>query len=254
MKRLIEGIEKYSTEVHDDLYNYFCDLKNRQNAEEDEKFAFKHFIYNKEGERVTIKEATSLISNGTTGLCTWEAAVKLAEWANDHKSDLRGKNLLELGSGIGFAGICIAKACQPNLLYMSDCHEKVLELLRQNVDINCLSDVIQVLNLSWGDPLENFEENKFTPDYLLASDIIYDDSLFEPLLKTVNEIFEMNPKCVFILACTVRNEDTLGKFLNLLRNSESRFRIQEERLSETNEFQLINPNLNSVVKMYRVVV
>lgn len=249
MKRLIDGIEKYTSEVHDDLYNHFCDIKNLQSSETEEKYAFKHFIYNNKGERVTIKEATSLISNGTTGLCTWEAAIKLAEWAIDHKRDLQGKEILELGSGVGFAGICIAKACQPSSLFVSDCHEKVLELLRQNIEINGLSDVVTVLNLKWGESLEGLQKN---PDYLLASDIIYDDSLFEPLLETVDEIFELNPKCVFMLACTVRNEATLDKFLGLLRCSQRKFQIQETP-SERNDFKLLSPNSNSVVKMYRIV-
>uniref|UniRef100_A0A336MKK3 CSON013584 protein n=1 Tax=Culicoides sonorensis TaxID=179676 RepID=A0A336MKK3_CULSO len=251
LKQLIEAIEKYSDEVHDDLYDYFCEIKVPLTSPEE--FAFKHFMYNDQGDCVTIKEATSLISNGTTGLCTWEAAIKLAEYASQHKDEFEDKNMIELGSGIGFAGICIEKICKPKCLYLTDCHEKVLKLLRENVEINCEEQSnIKVKELFWGESLQEAINGDLMPDYLVASDIIYDDSLFEPLLKTVSDIFRLNSKCVFILACTIRNEETLNKFLTRIKNCEQKLKIIEETLLETSKFDLLNPNYKSKVKIYRI--
>jgi len=37
------------------------------------------------GEAVTLMESVALVSQGTTGLVTWDAALYLAEWALDHQ-------------------------------------------------------------------------------------------------------------------------------------------------------------------------
>ncbi|CAH2086284.1 unnamed protein product [Euphydryas editha] len=46
-----------------------------------------------------------MVVNGTTGLKTWEAALMLSDWAVCHKEIFTNKNVLELGSGVGFTGV-----------------------------------------------------------------------------------------------------------------------------------------------------
>lgn len=43
------------------------------------------------GEAVSLLENVALISGGTTGLVTWEAALYLAEWALDHQETFSGR-------------------------------------------------------------------------------------------------------------------------------------------------------------------
>lgn len=43
------------------------------------------------GDAVTLLENVALISEGTTGLVTWEAALYLAEWALDHQQTFNGR-------------------------------------------------------------------------------------------------------------------------------------------------------------------
>ncbi len=44
--------------------------------------------------------------------------------------------VLELGSGLGFAGIAISKTCQPRKYVFSDCHDFVLQKLAANIVLN----------------------------------------------------------------------------------------------------------------------
>ena len=46
------------------------------------------------------------------------------------------RHILELGAGIGFAGIALCYMCQPKGYHFTDCHAEVLQRLRENVEIN----------------------------------------------------------------------------------------------------------------------
>lgn len=43
------------------------------------------------GDAISLLENVALISEGTTGLVTWEAALYMAEWALDHQQVFTGR-------------------------------------------------------------------------------------------------------------------------------------------------------------------
>ena len=88
---------------------------------------------------VTLREAEQIIAAGTTGLVTWGAALRLAEWALAHRDTFAGRRVVELGAGCGLAGLCIAKAAAPAAVVFTDCHPLVLDALRENLRINGLA-------------------------------------------------------------------------------------------------------------------
>lgn len=69
-------------------------------------------------------------------LITFQAAILLADWAITNKKLFHKKTILELGSGVGFTGIAIAHQCEVNKLYLTDCHEDVLQTIFTNIEIN----------------------------------------------------------------------------------------------------------------------
>ena len=50
------------------------------------------------------------------------------------------RNVLELGSGLGFLGIAVCKQCQLDSFTFSDFHPQVLFLLMKNIEINFLNE------------------------------------------------------------------------------------------------------------------
>lgn len=60
----------------------------------------------------------------------------LADWALCNTDIFYKKTVLELGSGVGFTGITIAKFCQPRCILLSDCHADVLNAVEENIAIN----------------------------------------------------------------------------------------------------------------------
>ena len=62
----------------------------------------------------------------------WEAGACLAEFFLHHPSILEGKDVIELGAGVGLTGLAVAACCKPSSIYLTD----YTELCRLNLDHN----------------------------------------------------------------------------------------------------------------------
>ncbi|GAB1859816.1 EF2KT methyltransferase [Camponotus japonicus] len=103
LKLFMTKIEESGTEIHDDLYTAYCRLISLQ---DEESVHYRHFlIENGTSSCITLKESTNLISKGTTGLCSWQGAVVLSDWCAENIKQFQGKNILELGCGVGLTGL-----------------------------------------------------------------------------------------------------------------------------------------------------
>lgn len=65
-----------------------------------------------------------------------QAALLLTDWILSNKEIFKNKNILELGSGVGFTGITAIKFCDISSLTFTDCHEDVLRTITNNIKIN----------------------------------------------------------------------------------------------------------------------
>lgn len=253
IKHLIQELESNHTEeIHDIIYEQLA-VKLK---EEKPEFSFKHFLLDDQNEAITIKESNSFVRDGTTGLKLWPAAMALAEYVQQEKEIFDGKSILEIGSGAtAFVGMVLAKACQPKRIILSDCHESVLETLIENVNLNLpkqqfeemertmmfrhrlkTKDEVEigVIDLPWEEVDKNEMELKkyCKPNILLASDVVYDDSIFDSLMKCVIKLFELFGKSLtFFLSQSIRNEATFNKFCNLLHANN--FNVSEEPLKNS---------------------
>ncbi|XP_057652196.1 protein-lysine N-methyltransferase EEF2KMT [Diorhabda carinulata] len=234
--------------IHDDIYSAYGRLVATQDTFREN---YKHYLLCNENKFITLKESNSLISDGTTGLRTWQASLALSEWIIQNKNVFDDKNVLELGSGVGLTGLVLKQVCSVNNIYLTDCHEAVLGTLVENVKLNLLNNgnednvyyqnpykrsqsrfvhtdnntTIQVLNLPWEKVSSDICEELGTIHKVIAADIIYDDFLFEPLVTTLKCLKENCSVEEFIFACTERNPVTLEKFLELI--SKTFHHIQE---------------------------
>ncbi|MEE6498468.1 hypothetical protein FKM82_003111, partial [Ascaphus truei] len=131
LTELIKKHESVAAEPLDELYDA---LANVLNSEETTICHKSYFLPS--GDSVTLSENMAIISEGTTGLVTWEAALYLAEWAIENVDIFNNRTILELGSGIGLTGLAICKSCFPNKYVFSDHHQRVLQQLKENIRLN----------------------------------------------------------------------------------------------------------------------
>ncbi|KAG5884909.1 hypothetical protein JTB14_034107 [Gonioctena quinquepunctata] len=243
LKHIIDNLERLQrcaiqeTVICDELYSAYGRLVALRFSSQ----CFKHYLLETGDKVISLNESSNLISDGTTGLRTWQAAIALSEWIIQNKDSFREKTVLELGSGIGLAGLVLAKECSPKYTFLTDCHETVLKTLCENVQINSTQHPIDipesanrsecscqmkhrcqynsetlgvhVLNLPWEEIKQEECETLGAVEIVIAADIIYDDELFEPLVNAMKCLAEFCKVEEFIFSCTERNPITLASFL-----------------------------------------
>ncbi|NXM68076.1 EF2KT methyltransferase, partial [Serilophus lunatus] len=234
LTELIKKHESTAAEPLDELYEALADVLK----EEESTLCYKNYLL-PTGDCVTLLESTAMISGGTTGLITWEAALHLSEWAMENPEVFRDRTILELGSGIGFTGIAICKTCQPKTYVFSDCHHCVLKQLGENIQLNgfipepggtwgtqtapqgqegeaknCQNPKLVVAELDWSSVTAE-ELLGLQPDVVIAADVVYDPEVTSALVGMLQKLSssraDRKPPKVF-LAFTIRNPDTYRLF------------------------------------------
>lgn len=230
LKRLLQQLEKQCDEVHDIVYESYCDVQQRVAKDTTEKYAYKHYVQLALDVSFTLRESKSFVAEGTTGLCSWQASIALADYLVENIELLRGKCVLELGAGTGLCGMIALHCCGVRHMLLTDGSRECIELMKENVKRNfseasefndgayeIKGKSLDLCKLEWG-AIDGMQwPFGFSTDVILAADVVYDDTLFDSLTHVIDYVFKMKKdKCVMLLAATVRNVHTLNKFLNLL--------------------------------------
>ncbi|KAK4657536.1 hypothetical protein QC762_213860 [Podospora pseudocomata] len=171
---------------------------------------------------VVLLESRSIISgSGTTGLRTWEAALHMGQYLCTNSTLVKGKRLLELGTGTGYVAILCAKYLGAEHVIASDGSEDVVNNLPDNLFINGLqgTDRVSVSELRWGHALLGTEEEEWNGgrevDVVLGADITYDASVIPALVATLQNLVAISPGVVILIAATERNRATFESFLEV---------------------------------------
>jgi predicted nicotinamide N-methyase len=145
----------------------------------------------------------------------WPSSIVLAQYL--FLKDIKGKKVLELGCGVGLAGI--AAAFFGADVIMTDYEEDALWFAKQNIQKNfnqCKSNgKIIVATLDWRTP-----KLTETYDLIIGSDLLYEKRNHRPILKLIDEYIEENGEAVL----TDPNRSTLNSFLKSAE--ESSFSVQ----------------------------
>lgn len=231
LKWFMNKIEENDQEIYDGIYAAYCDLISLTLS--DESVHYRHFLMG--NDCISIKESTNIISDGTTGLISWQGAIELAEWCTENEIALSGKIVLELGCGVGLTGLSVIKRCSPKKYIFTDCHRTVLDTVSENVQLNLPNNTrivscdgrlrlqlkynctdVQVMDLKWEDVDEYVKEKWDVPDIIIGADILYDTDSFCTLISALKTFFFASDSGHAIIAATIRNVDTISQFLHEL--------------------------------------
>ncbi|KAM7349617.1 protein-lysine N-methyltransferase EEF2KMT isoform 2-T2 [Cochliomyia hominivorax] len=228
LKKIILHLEQYCTEVHDEIYQVYCQLQQNLDRDSSNKYAFKHYVI-EPNIYFTIKESKGFVAEGTTGLCSWQASLALADYFIQNPNIISGKRVIELGAGTGLCGLIIFKMCHPKHLLLTDGSRACVELMCENLERNfpksfpknnmfkMNEQVLECLVVPWKGIEEIQQISNLKLDIIVAADVVYDNSCFTDLASAINFIFNLREnKVEMYLAATVRNEHTLHDFLNIL--------------------------------------
>jgi len=188
----------------------------------------------------------------STGLTLWRAAEHLCNYLVAHYELLQDKRILELGVGLGLVGILAHQLCSlsnsnsSNSSYSSnvvvtDGDTDALAKLRHNVQRHKLNRNISCRQLLWGTQtteqfLDQYNVEMKRPqssppqfDVLLASDIVYVDTILPPLFETIQTLLN-KPNGIFVFAYCSRRQVpvTIGMVLKHATNAGFSYQLEEE--------------------------
>ena len=114
----------------------------------------------------------------------WPAALPLCNWLT--KERVSGKNVLELGAGVGLVAAYMLKALKPAHVFVTEYDQKHLALIEENLASNSLSDTnwVSLDVLDWNKPSES-ALNKRLPslDVIVGSDLFFDEVSADALVS-----------------------------------------------------------------------
>ncbi|KAJ3095996.1 hypothetical protein HDU97_006324 [Phlyctochytrium planicorne] len=142
-------------------------------------------------------------SSGGCGGKTWEAAgVLSSHLVHRGKEYLKKKKIVELGAGTGVVGILVGMmleevpAEERGEVVITDM--LFLDLMRKNVELNLdekARKCVMVDHLKWGEPIPSSCQRC---DLILASDCVYLEAAFDPLIQTLKELSGPNTEALIV--------------------------------------------------------
>ncbi|KAM9844275.1 protein-lysine N-methyltransferase EEF2KMT [Aulostomus maculatus] len=216
LSELVRRLDAAGCEPLDELYDTLAEVVGATEETEGYKSYFLPY-----GGAISLLENVAVISEGTTGLVTWDAALYLAEWALEHPHTFAGRSVLELGSGVGLTGIAICRTCSPSRYVFSDCHHSVLQRLRDNMQLNGLLEktppAVLVEELDWM-AVTDEQMRAIGADVIIAADVVYDPAVAGRLVELLSRVLRESPTQV-IICSAIRNPDTYSVFKQQLGNA-----------------------------------
>lgn len=178
---------------------------------------------------ITCESRGLILSAGTTGFRTWEAALHLGSFLSTPAGQalVRGKRVIELGAGTGFLSMFCAKYLGVQSMVATDRELGLIQNIRDCMRRNELDPAIFHPSIwEWGTRLSLTQcepedegdaavsgSGDLAFDVALGADLIYDVDLVPLLLSTFRDLFENYHLREFIIAATLRNQDTFQTFL-----------------------------------------
>ncbi|MCI4385443.1 hypothetical protein PGIGA_G00050580 [Pangasianodon gigas] len=213
LSELIKRHESTASEPLDELYDALAEVMGAG----EEIVCYKTYFL-PSGKPVSLEENVAMISEGTTGLVTWEAALYLAEWALENTHVFTGRTVLELGSGAGLTGVAVCHACKPKKYIFTDCHQSVLQRLQNNIQHNSLNEEdgtgvsVCVEELDWEHAREE-ELRRIGAETIIAADVVYDPEIVGCLVRLLAKLLKIQKKPPEVyISSTIRNPGTYTSF------------------------------------------
>jgi len=121
--------------------------------------------------------------------CLWDSAIGLAYHVSESEERFFGQHTLEIGCGLGLAGIA---ACQAGAkVVFTDFEHDALLFAKHNAQQNGIDSAIFV-QMDWN---AFCFQDKF--DVILASDVIYEEQNWEPILSLLQNLLSDNGIAIF---------------------------------------------------------
>lgn len=175
-------------EISDEListWSHFLSQPKPSPLEEVQKLSYIKYTLpggvscQKERSIITMENRGLILSSGTTGFRTWEAALHLGTYLSTPTGMtlIRGKNVVELGAGTGLVSMYCAKYLHANKVRATDRDPALISNIQHCVSLNHLDhQKIDACAWEWGTQLHsaNYADNDmpYSLDIALGADLV----------------------------------------------------------------------------------
>eukprot|EP00842_Homolaphlyctis_polyrhiza_P007021 jgi/Hompol1/908/HPOL_001601-RA len=148
-----------------------------------------HPVNHAQGRVIEVHESTA----GGCGGKAWEAATVLSHYISFRRStnNFPYRSIIELGSGTGMVGLVAAIDPLPGQHVVLTDMEQYIDLMTMNANLNLTPAErpgVSVDVCFWGTPLTETLKAKMPFDLILASDCVYLEAAFDPLIQTLEDL------------------------------------------------------------------
>ena len=125
----------------------------------------------------------------------WASAIGLSHYLVDNQALVRGKNIFEIGCGLGLPAILAGKLGAASTT-LSDYLQDALDFAQLNWEKNLPLENVEFSLLDWRTIPEKLSSipPQYKADILLAADVAYEKRAFEPLLNTFQQLVKPDGK------------------------------------------------------------
>lgn len=183
------------------------------------------------GGKVTIKDMEEARKSGvdTTGtVCLWPAEEVMAHYLLEHAQDFEGKNVVELGAGVGLAGLALAARAKANCILLTDGNATCVASLAVAVEHHrshsaLLTNQVECRELIWSEGLSRLDIPRAgTYDYVVAADCLFFRDYHKALVHTLDTLLAEGGKALIFQP---PRGETMAKFRT---HAEDKFEIERE--------------------------
>ncbi|ORY35866.1 putative methyltransferase-domain-containing protein [Naematelia encephala] len=172
------------------------------------------------------------------GGIAWPAGEVLSRYLayrHEHDPDkLKGRTIIELGSGTGLVGIVAGMLESTANIWVTD-QPQLLDLMRSNAEINIPgSSNVHVSELNWGEDIpENVPAKEAT--LVLAADCVYFEPAFPLLVHTLCLLAPLG-KEIEILFCWKKRRKADKRFFALLKKHFDQEMVMDDKKGERERY------------------
>ncbi|KAI5299929.1 hypothetical protein KEM56_002870 [Ascosphaera pollenicola] len=167
---------------------------------------------------ITYEKKYMISEAGTTGFRTWEAALHLGTFLSTPagKALVQGKNVIEIGCGVGFLSMYCLKCLDVQSITACDMEQGLIDNIDHCIEKNRLDPRRITTRLwDWSDSfnVQSKEGQRSTFDVAIGADLIYHPEIVPLLLRAIQTLFKHHGVKQFIISATLRNQATFETFL-----------------------------------------
>jgi len=160
----------------------------------------------------------------------WASSIALCDFLKAHPNWVQGKNVLEIGAGIGLPSFSIANMASSVLI--SDHAIEAIDLVQKNISYLHLINVSAAC-LDW-----NHFPNQINADTILLSDVNYAPDEFEPLLILLNQFLEKGITLIIATPPRIMGAPFIQKLQEFIQQEYKQQVIEENQSTEISIYLL----------------